>query len=166
MGLPCTSSCFVLASLFGSSCFVDVKFLASYPGSFDSPCGVLAFSESSKKMFFLFLQQLGGGAHSGCSMEIGVPATLYLDGIVWGLSHLRYKSVYVCFLNTDVFKAAIIFWCYKYIQEGHGSIFPGLFTGELYLWIDGIQMFQDVPNVPYKIAGTSNTVTPFGVGND
>ena len=50
---------FFLASLFGSSCFDVVKVLASYPGSFDGPCGVLAFSESSKKMFFLFLQQLG-----------------------------------------------------------------------------------------------------------
>ena len=31
----------------------------------------------------------------------------------------------------------------KYVQEGHGSIFPGFFTGELYFWIDGIQMFQE-----------------------
>ena len=33
-----------------------------------------------------------------------VPATLYFDGIVWWLSHCRYKSVWVVFLNTDVFR--------------------------------------------------------------
>ena len=60
---------YFVVSLFGSSCFVDVRILASYPGSFYGPCGVLAFSESSEKMFFLFLQQLGGGAYSGCSMK-------------------------------------------------------------------------------------------------
>ena len=33
-----------------------------------------------------------------------VPATLYFDGIVWWLSHWRYKLVWVFFLNTDVFR--------------------------------------------------------------
>ena len=33
-----------------------------------------------------------------------VPATVYLGGIVWWLSHCRYRSVWVVFLNTDVFK--------------------------------------------------------------
>ena len=33
-----------------------------------------------------------------------VPATLYLDGMVWWLSHCGYRSVWVGFLNTDVFK--------------------------------------------------------------
>ena len=33
-----------------------------------------------------------------------VPATLYFDGIVWWLSHWRYKSVWVFFLNTDVLR--------------------------------------------------------------
>ena len=33
-----------------------------------------------------------------------VPATLYFDGMLWWLSHCRYRSVCVCFLNTDVFK--------------------------------------------------------------
>ena len=33
-----------------------------------------------------------------------VPATLYLEGIVWWLPHWRYKSVCIVFLNTDVFR--------------------------------------------------------------
>ena len=54
-------------------------------------------------MFFFFLQQLGVG-QTVDALWYRVPATLYLDGIVWWLSHCRYKSVWVIFLNTDVFR--------------------------------------------------------------
>ena len=33
-----------------------------------------------------------------------VPTTLYFDGIVWWLSHCKYKSVRVGFLYTDVLR--------------------------------------------------------------
>ena len=45
-----------------------------------------------------------GVEHTVDALWNRVPATLYLDGIVWWLSHLRYKSVCVCFLNTDVLR--------------------------------------------------------------
>ena len=45
-----------------------------------------------------------GVEHTVDALWNRVPATLYLDGIVWWLSHWRYKSVCVVFLNTDVFR--------------------------------------------------------------
>ena len=96
--------CFVvvLASL-GSSCFVLVWVLALHSCPFNGPCGVFASCESFEEVFFFFLQQLGV-EQTVDALWYRVPATLYLDGIVWWVSHCRYKSVWVVFLNTDVFR--------------------------------------------------------------
>ena len=45
-----------------------------------------------------------GFGHMVVALWYKVPATLYLDGILWWLSHCRYKLVWFGFLNTDVFK--------------------------------------------------------------
>ena len=45
-----------------------------------------------------------GSEHMVFALWYRVPATLYLDGILWWLSHCRYRSVWACFLYTDVFK--------------------------------------------------------------
>ena len=58
----------LLANLIGSSCSDVVRVLASHSSPFYGPCGVFTSCESSEKVIF-FLQQLGCGAHSGCSMK-------------------------------------------------------------------------------------------------
>ena len=45
-----------------------------------------------------------GLEHTVFALWYKVPATLYLDGMVWWLFHFRYRSVCVGFLNTDVFR--------------------------------------------------------------
>ena len=38
---------------------------------------------------------------------------------------------------------AILFWHYQNIQEGHGTIYSGVFTGKLDVWIYGIYVIQE-----------------------
>ena len=45
-----------------------------------------------------------GSEHIVLALWYRVPATLYLEEMVWLLSHCRYKSVWVGFLNTDVLR--------------------------------------------------------------
>ena len=97
--------CFVvvLASLV-SSCFVPIWVLTLHSCSFNGPCGVFASCESFEEVFFFFFLQQLGVEQTVDALWYRVPVTLYLDGIVWWMSHCRYKSVCVVFLNTDVFR--------------------------------------------------------------
>ena len=45
-----------------------------------------------------------GLEHTVLALWYRVPATLYLDEMVWWLSHCKYRSVWVGFLNTDVLR--------------------------------------------------------------
>ena len=121
--------CFVvvLASL-GSSCFVLVCLLGLHSCPFNGPCGVFASCESFEEVFF-FLQQLGV-EQTVDTLWYRVPATLYLDRIVWWLSHCRYKSVWVVFLNTDVFRLPSSSGVTRMSRKGIDPSSLDLFTGE------------------------------------
>ena len=58
----------LLACLIGSSSVI-IRVLVSHSSPFNGPCGVYTSCESSEEVFFFFLEQLGGGAHCGCSMK-------------------------------------------------------------------------------------------------
>ena len=45
-----------------------------------------------------------GSEHMVLALWYRVPATLYFEEMVWWLSHCRYKSVWIGFLNTDVLR--------------------------------------------------------------
>ena len=45
-----------------------------------------------------------GSEHIVLALWYRVPATLYLEEMVWWLSHCKYRSVWVGFLNTDVLR--------------------------------------------------------------
>ena len=76
-----------------------------------------------------------------------MPTTLYLDGIVWWLSHCKYKSMWVGFLYTDVLSLPSSFGGDENVQERHGSISSGVFTDKLKVRINGIYVIQEAASV-------------------
>ena len=117
MELPCTSlfcccSChfgfFLFCSYLGSgSSFL----LLSWP-----MWGICILWKHQRGV--LLLATVGGVKQTVDALWYRVPATLYLDGIVWWLSHCRYKSVWVVFLNTDVFRLPSSSWVTRMSRKG------------------------------------------------
>ena len=68
-----------------------------------------------------------GVEHTALALCVRVLTTLYLNAMLWWLSHCKYKSVCVGFLYTPVDEGSICLWCY-YSELG-GWI----------LWVDVLQ---------------------------
>ena len=57
------------------------------------------------------------------------PCTVIFDGMVWWLSHCRYRSVWtVGFLYTEAWRLPSSIGVIKDVQEGHGSIWSCFFN--------------------------------------
>ena len=100
MGLPCTSLFCCCSGQFGFFLFgfwlFILALLMAHVGYLHLVRALKRCSSSSCNSW--------GVEQTVDGLWYRVPATLYLDGIVWWLSHCRYKSVWVVFLNTDVFR--------------------------------------------------------------
>ena len=59
-----------------------------------------------------------GSEHTVLALWNRVPATLYFDDMVCWLSHCRYKSVWVGFLNTDVLRLPSSFGVTRMSKNG------------------------------------------------
>ena len=90
-------------SLFILLCFVLLEFWLFSITLFMAQMGYLHFLSALNRCCSSSCNSVVS-EHMVFALWYRVPATLYLDGILWWLSHCRYRSVWVCFLNTDVFK--------------------------------------------------------------
>ena len=68
-----------------------------------------------------------------------VPTTLYFDGIVWWLSHCKYKSVCVGFLYTDVWRLPSSLDVIRMSRKGMD---PSLLVSSLENFILGLMEFK------------------------
>ena len=88
-----------------------------------------------------------GSEHTVLALWNRVPATLYFDDMVCWLSHYRYKSVWVGFLNTDVLRLTSSFGVTRMSKNGIDPIISNFFTGEGDVLVDGVQMFQEAISI-------------------
>ena len=79
-----------------------------------------------------------GSEHMVFALWYRVPATLYLDGILWWLSQCRYRSVWVCFLYTDVFELPSSAGVIRISRNGIDPSSLHFFTSEFYIGVYGV----------------------------
>ena len=78
-----------------------------------------------------------GSEHIVLALCYRVPATLYLEEMVWWLSHCKYRSVWVGFLNTDVLRLPSSFGVIKMSRNGMDpSSLTSLQVNLMFWWME------------------------------
>ena len=93
-----------------------------------SPSRVLSFCDYCKQMIILLLQNSWGLEQMILALWWRLPTTIYVDDMVWWLSHCKYKSVWVGFLYVVVLRLSS---CLGVTKMSKKSMEPSVFESSL-----------------------------------